>query len=206
MLSILSLYKFDPSIFDGLELPTPDQIPADAELIDNPPELDRETLIWRICFNLAELSLVYSDPEIMRDAIRVWAATRYYTWLRMYETLLYKYNPIWNKDGSYTETRSLQTQQQSSGSAQSSGSYSHDVTGFDRNSYAPDTQDRSTGQSAQNASGSGSEAETITRREYGNIGVTMTQDMIERQRAVVEFNLYDYIVQDFKREFCIQIY
>lgn len=43
-------------------------------------------------------------------------------------------------------------------------------------------------------------------RAYGNIGVTTTQQMIEQEREVDKFNIYDYIVNDFKQNFCVMSY
>lgn len=43
-------------------------------------------------------------------------------------------------------------------------------------------------------------------RAYGNIGVMSTQQMIEMQREVVKFNIYDYICESFQRRFCLLIY
>lgn len=43
-------------------------------------------------------------------------------------------------------------------------------------------------------------------RAYGNIGVTTTQQMIEAQREVVKFNMYDYIARAFVEYFCIMVY
>ncbi len=45
-----------------------------------------------------------------------------------------------------------------------------------------------------------------TGNSKGNIGVTTTQQMIEQERGVVEFNIYDYITESFKRRFCIMVY
>ena len=42
--------------------------------------------------------------------------------------------------------------------------------------------------------------------ERGNIGVTMTQDMLKKEREVVEFNIIKRIVEDFKKEFCLLVY
>lgn len=42
--------------------------------------------------------------------------------------------------------------------------------------------------------------------ERGNIGVTMTQDMIEKDRELYRNNIYDIIIKDFKEQFCIMIY
>lgn len=47
---------------------------------------------------------------------------------------------------------------------------------------------------------------TRTSRIRGNIGVTTTQQMIEAQRNVVKFNIYDYITDDFKENFCVLVY
>ncbi len=45
-----------------------------------------------------------------------------------------------------------------------------------------------------------------TRYLRGNYGQTTTQQMINEQREVVKFNLYNYIIQQFKERFCIMVY
>ena len=55
-------------------------------------------------------------------------------------------------------------------------------------------------------SSSGNETRTRSVRMYGNIGVTTTQQMINEERGVVKFNIIDYIVDSFKKRFCILIY
>lgn len=45
-----------------------------------------------------------------------------------------------------------------------------------------------------------------TVRAYGNIGVTTTQQMIEQERNISKFNLYDIITEEFKLKFCIMVY
>lgn len=42
-------------------------------------------------------------------------------------------------------------------------------------------------------------------RAYGNIGVT-TQQMLQSERDIVQFNIYDFIADSFKNEFCLLIY
>ena len=41
---------------------------------------------------------------------------------------------------------------------------------------------------------------------HGNIGVTTTQKLIQEQREIDLFNLYDIIIEDFKMRFCILVY
>lgn len=45
-----------------------------------------------------------------------------------------------------------------------------------------------------------------TRTEQGNIGITTTQQMINEEREVDKFNLMDYIIDRFKKRFCLLVY
>lgn len=226
MLSILALYKYDPSIFDGLTLPDVSELNPSAELISPIEPLDKELLIGNILSELAELSLVYTDPDTLRPMIEIWSRLSHRVWLQLWETLLYKYNPIWNKDGKITETRELTKDGTEAGtqddntSSSSQSSYnstlSNNVTGYDTNSYSPNTQDVGNGSNSASASGSldrdtssqyhHDEEENYTRIEQGNIGVTTTQQMLKEQREVVEFNIYHYITESFKERFCVMVY
>ena len=44
------------------------------------------------------------------------------------------------------------------------------------------------------------------RTETGNIGVTTTQQMIKEERDISDFNIYGYIADSFKNEFCVLVY
>ena len=52
------------------------------------------------------------------------------------------------------------------------------------------------------------ENNNITRstRRTGNIGVTSSQQLIEAERKVAEFNMIEYITDSFKNRFCLLIY
>ena len=49
-------------------------------------------------------------------------------------------------------------------------------------------------------------SETREQRRTGNIGVTTTQQMLEQERKIAEFNMISYIAQSFKQRFCLLIY
>lgn len=42
-------------------------------------------------------------------------------------------------------------------------------------------------------------------RAHGNIGVTTTQQMIEQEREIAQFSVYNYIIDSFKKRFCLLI-
>lgn len=224
-LSILGLYKFDNHVFDDMRIPRASELVLDPDYMLPLPQIEdlsRDTLIYKILMDLAELPLVYTDPDMLRYMIARWSAARTPIWRELWKTALYKYVPIWNKDGSFTETRALNTAGNMSGTASSTTSGSvgtdrtdeHQVTGFDTDTYAKDTKDiwdidtetsgSTNGSSTENRTGQ--ENETITRMEKGNIGVTTTQQMIKEQREVVLFDIYQVITDEFKKQFCLMIY
>lgn len=182
LISILAIFNYDPSIFDDFQVPD---------------HIDRDNVIMTICQNCAELELLYSDPTILKTMIKVWTKTYLPEWKALQETLEYKYNPVWNVEGTETETetRDLKTV--------NTGELKQSVKGFnDSNidSFADKAKDESAGQSDYTG--------TITRVKTrgGNIGVTMSQQLVQAQRDVVQFNVTDIILKSFKHNFCIAVY
>lgn len=49
-------------------------------------------------------------------------------------------------------------------------------------------------------------ANARTNHAHGNIGVTTTQELIKEQRQIERFNIYDFIIEDFKMRFCVLVY
>lgn len=210
-LSILGLYWRKPDIFDNFKLPT---------------GVDRDTLIPELLAELAELEILYADPDTMKTLIGVWSERRLYAWDKLYQTTKFEYNPIWNKDGTVTETETrdldadeLQTRNlksESSASGSTDGQTNNYTYGY--NSGTAANHDKSVDHSESESSGTGKdtgtvsnargETERITRErvEKGNIGVTTTQAMIREERGIADFDIYQYIINDFKDRFCLLVY
>lgn len=232
IMSILGLYNYDPTIFDGLTLPTAADITDEADKVSNPWVPDKNDFIGYLMMQAAEMELVYTSAPVMATMITVWSAAHNYEWKQLYNTMLYKYNPIWNKDGLWKETRDLDGKNDRTANLDvtdtrtytnlkdvQTGNVEHMVTGYDSNSYSANTKDvmndvtntrNGEDKNVQKITGTDKyyteDNGTITREESGNIGVTMTQEMIQRQREIVQFNLYDYIARQFIKQFCIQLY
>lgn len=217
MLSLLGMYQYDETILDNLVLP--------AEL-----ESKREVIKDNLLMESAELEVLFPDFAMLKYAIGVWSQKELPVWQELYDTTQYEYNPIWNKDGTFTEletrnlagtssnteTRNLAGGSQDSGSG--SGTTEYDVFGYnsetaaheskttDSNEYSRESSSTQTGTIADQGNTSDTGTIRHERTEQGNIGITSTQELIEKQRAVVEFNIMDRIVQDFIRRFCILVY
>lgn len=65
-----------------------------------------------------------------------------------------------------------------------------------------------TGKTTENENVNGGRTGRHTRvgRAHGNIGVTTSQQMIQSERDLVVFNLYDVIAESFIENFCLMVY
>lgn len=242
--SVIGMYNYDHSIFDNLKLPEKFFTEGYADLFHAFVAPDKDLLIKHILMECGQLSLLHTDVDFFKKEIEIWSQVHEIDWCQMYETIYYKYNPIWNKDGVYTETENITGEGNTSntrtltgndsdtfgGSDTEHGTNSDDSTTtnyvnafdsgevmHDKSVYSGEGTDSKVttyGKTRQGTRGesiteSGSNADnstrTNTRKEQGNIGVTMTQEMIARQRDII-MNFYDYIVGQFKERFCILIW
>lgn len=201
-LSIMGLYEWDKTLFDLFQLPE---------------GIDKETLVTNILTNLAELEVLYPNPVIMKNLIGVWSNTCLYEWNKLFETMNFQYNPIDNYDR--TENRTLdstgQGHSQDSGkdTTSATGKVTDKVNGYQGNSATSmvdkgQTQNENSGEMNYGKAND----ETFTKNDIeiiharGNIGVTTTQQMIEQERNIAKFNIYDIITEEFKMRFCILVY
>ena len=107
--SVAGIYNYRPDIFDDVELPTTADLVNDkVEYLPNIINPSKEDLVNNILFELGELELLYADPDFLKNMISLWAKLEKGNWVAMWETILYKYNPIWNKDGEILETREVE--------------------------------------------------------------------------------------------------
>ena len=194
-LSILGIYNVRPDIFDKFHLPA---------------GVDRDVLEPELLAEVAELESLYTDPDILKDLIGAWSSRRMYAWTKLLATTKFEYNPIWNKDGvvKETETRDLDTTGTTTSKADSTSDNTHSTYGYNSGSAQPADKDHGTSNATGTGTSKGSEDETITRTrvEQGNIGVTTTQAMIREERDIADFDIYNYIIGDFKYRFCIRVY
>lgn len=91
-LSIMGMYEYDPTIFDGLDVPTY------TDKNNTVHAVDKNKVIQSILLNCAELELLYSNIDTMKLAIGVWSASEQDTWKKMFATQKMDYNPLWNVD------------------------------------------------------------------------------------------------------------
>ena len=105
LISILTLYQIDDTLFENMELPArPFTDRGYEDMFLTGWDLDKDTLVENLLMELAELNVLYTDPVFMKYAITTWSKKNKAVWQALYETLFFKYNPIWNKDGTLKHT------------------------------------------------------------------------------------------------------
>ena len=160
-LSIMGMYEYDNSLFDGLDVPTYTDKNNVVHVVD------KTKVIQSILLNCAELEILYQNLDTMKLAIGVWSAAEQDTWKKMYATVMMEYNPLWNVDADIVNIGS--------------------VMGF-------------------NEDQEWSDAAKETQRRTGNIGVTASQDLIQKERDIADFSIIRFITESFKKRFCIMVY
>lgn len=201
MISILSLWLNDPTIFDGMQIP-------------ESLEKQRQNIIDMILAECGELNVLYSSPTFCKGMITCWSALNLPTWQRMIRAFEEEYNPIINYTRKETETEGTRKEKESTVTTKAT-SDSTDTSKLKKNafnsggqaqanqneSHATITNDNTTSGNEQ-----GEDTRELERIISGASGTDKIQDLIKAEYGVARMNVANIIVADFKDKFCIQVY
>lgn len=216
---LLDLLYYDDTIMDNFTVPD---------------GIDRQLALDTIYQRCGMTPLYHPDPAWLKFYVGRWCSKNAKTWDELYKTTIQDYNPIYNYDRTEetTDTRSgtrKLSEDTSSNTKQngdtsvtdtSSDSSEHTMSADNSDSYEPDYKDTASRHDTQESESSNrvdvtgdravdeTTGETYSHklRAYGNIGVTTTQEMLEAQRKLVRYNVYNEIADSFKEEFCLYLY
>lgn len=190
-----------------------------------PDGVDKQIAIDTICMRSREMEVLYPNLEFFAMRIGMWSRKHQYNWKKLYDTTLLEYNPIENYDRmedwtdtdveTGTSSRNNDIKNTVSNETTNSGTVTEQNTSFNAG-LADHAKEISDGDTITNSSGSTAENESgtskrdlthkSTGRAHGNIGVTTSQQMIQSEREVAMFNIYDIIAESFVENFCLMIY
>lgn len=223
-LTLIGIYEYDPTLFDGLTLPE---------------DYDKETFIESLMLEHGEKCVLYSNPDFMKYSIDVWGRKWALELERIAQALKAEYDPIYNYDRheEWTETdkpditttrthnnTDTQTNRYDVVSEQNvDGTAEHTVSADNSGTYQPESYDTANaGKSTVSNDGTITDAHTgtITDAEkgtrvnidhdghiYGNVGVTTSASMVsEIVRQRYSYNLYTTACKLFANDLLIGIY
>lgn len=208
-LTIMGMYQYDKTIFDLFTLP------------DIMKE-KKQDIINSICVETQELEVLYPNTATLQFAIGNWSNIMQSVWKKLYNTTTLEYNPIenYNRTDETTENEnvtenitrndSLKNTTDNTGNSEIiNQNVTYNDTNFTNHEKTMNNVDNNiveTGTNKYDTDRSLTNGKTTTNRSRGNIGVTTSQQMIEQERQVSEFNIVQYIVDDFKQKFCLTVY
>lgn len=91
-ISLMGMYEYDHTILDFFHYP------------DKWETADKDVFVNKLLLDTAELEILYPDTDIFKTAIKYWSAAEVPNWNKLYNTTVLDYNPIYNKNGTVTET------------------------------------------------------------------------------------------------------
>ena len=175
-----------------------------------PVGIDKDTLIDNILLRAGEFEVVYSNPFFYQSTIGVWSDKHKRTFEKWINALSIEYNPVEN----YDRMEEWEDKSNGNSSGETNGNTSlnsineNKVSAFDSDLYQPDSYNSNTSNGNDNSSTKTNSSNNSKHvgRVHGNIGVTTTQQMLESELSLAEWNVYEHITDLFIEEFCIAIY
>ena len=223
-LTLAGIVAYRPDLFDNMVLPEPPEnasaIGLQADQLRAAWTISKPDLVEFICLETMSMSLAFPDADFLKNAIGTWSKAHIHEWQRMFDTLFFKYNPLWNKDGrtveSGTDTHNQLRSESGTGGGNVIAGVTDHVHGYNQPSseseplWSPSEKSDTTSSTAttttMNISDSVTDGFTHTTTEQGNIGVTMSQELITKERELAMFCIDEFIADAFKKQFCIMIW
>ena len=230
-ITLIGMYNFDNSLFDGMVLPD---------------GINKEEFVASLLLRDGEFEVLYPDFTFLKGAIGIWSAKWRHTFEKWLEGQNAEWNPIENydryeefddvkgRDLTHTTTHKQTSNESSNASGTSYGSDTNNTSGtnealksaYDSGSYQPDAKTvagaNTSATSSSNTTSSGTtngtvdntgtdtDKETETNKHtahiHGNIGVTTSAAMLGEFYEISKWNLYDHMADLFKTELLIPIY
>lgn len=192
MLSTLGMFNYDDTLFDELSIPS---------------GVDKELLIDSILFETAELEILYSDFDYLKKLIGLWSNRELATWEKLNELFNEEYNPLYNVDAYETLTENRDLYGTSTDTHNRDETNTNQVSGFNNESFKNSEKNITDENITIDGATTDKGTITTTNRRYGNIGVTMNQQMVEAElRVRPKMNIINYITNSYKNRFCLLVY
>lgn len=152
-----------------------------------PTQVDRDDFIFELLAQTAELEVCYTDSEFMKESLGRWSSIRLYTWQRMADTLYKNYDPYINM--SRDETRTIE----------------RDLNNNTVNTVNAWDSEEATQQTAVDGSDTGTIKETF--HTQGDSALYTPTDILGKEYdARQKYDLYNFIINDFKSRYCLLVY
>lgn len=194
LMTVEGLYNYKDTLFNEFTVPD---------------GMDKQIAIDTICMRSREMEVLYPNLEFFAMRIGMWSRKHQYNWKKLYDTTLLEYNPIENYDRmeEWNDTDTESGNITVTNEIMNTGTVTEQNTAFNAG-LADHAKEISDNDTTNNGTGTNKRDAKHSRsgRAHGNIGVTTSQQMIQSEREVAMFNIYDIIAESFVENFCLMVY
>lgn len=175
-----------------------------------PDGMDAKLIVDAIMEKYGMLTPVYPEPQLFHAMIISFFNRRQWNYQKLFDTLNFEYNPLenLNREDTTTHSETEKETEDNTTNTTENGTTDNSISAYNTSDYSNDSKqdtEYNSDISTDNSRERGMEySHTVT--SHGTIGVITNQDMIEKEREVSKFNLYDYIADDFQAEFLIGLW
>lgn len=178
------------------------------------PRIDRNLLNRIILKELGNSRPFTTHDKIFKFAIEEFFNKYNYNIGKLIDTMYIEYNPISNKD--ITRTVDESEHRESTGDIDNTDTYTtgssneNKVSAYDSSTYQPKEQDTSnTSHTGATTSDIKSDVDTerdVTEHIAGKDGDATYQSLITQERKLAEFNIFNWIIQQMRKELFLLVY
>ena len=174
-----TIYAYDYYLEDGL-----------FKYLVLPDGIDKDTVVNTILMECGEMQPLYTDAQFMQNMIGVWSKKYEWTFDKWNKAMSIEYDPLYNYDRHEEWDNTMETNSSNEAGSSKSAFDSASLTPYDKVEGKDDTKGH----------------EIRKGHLYGNIGIVSSQQMLESEFKVAEWNIYEHIKDLFMQDFCIMIY
>lgn len=180
--------------------------------LDN--RINREVLNRVIIRELGAMRPFVNDTAVFKFSLENFFNKWNYNIGKLIDTMYYEYNPISNKDT--TRTLNENENRESSADIDNTDTYTTNtdneekVSAYDSSTYQPKNKiDNDVAHSGETTSDIQSSVDTehhLGEKETGKDGDTSYQELIEQEREIDQFNIFDWIIKQMRKELFLLVY
>lgn len=221
MYNLLAFLEWDPDLFNRCYL--------DPEL-----ENQREGIMQNVLEKNWMLRPYIDNPNLFSASVQNWFKSHGQEFRKLWDTLNFDYNPIENYDRYESGKNKFNTERNQTGETTNKGTIkntgtqtndvdttvTNEISAMNSSGFQNDTKSTTDGTETRtdnltqandivngvNLTNKGGDVGEYENHMHGNIGVTTTQEMIEQERRVVQFNLWDHIAYKFMNDNMIRVF
>lgn len=168
--------------------------------------IDRDVMNTTIISELGASRPVTTDPDLFKMLFDNFFKKYSGNITKLVDTMYYEYNPLHNKDISEEEHRDSEGDIDNTDEYSTNNTTEGKVSAYDSTTYQPKEQAiGNVDHKGETHSDIKSEVDT-TRSITGKDGQDSYQSLIEQERKLAEFNIFNWIIKQMRKELFLLIY